>query len=163
MRLKDKVAIITGAGSGNGAAIAQGFLKEGAKVVFADLDITSAQIKATESGYDQKYWLAVEVDVSNPESVRSLISKTLEAFSKLDILVANAGITIRKSFLNLTERDYDRVMDVNAKGVFLCSQEAARVMSEQGKGSIIHMSSITSVLAEEMPFNMELPKEQLLP
>ena len=148
MRLKDKVAIVTGAGSGNGAAIAKGFLREGAKVVFADIDIKSAEREAKNSGYDQELWQAVEVDVSKKDSVNNLVVHTLEVFSSLDVMVANAGITIRKPFLELTEEDYDRVMDVNAKGVFLCSQEAARVMVEQGKGSIIHVSSTTSVLAE---------------
>lgn len=116
MRLKDKVAIVTGAGSGNGAAIAKGFLREGAKVVFADIDIKSAEREAKNSGYDQELWQAVEVDVSKKDSVNNLVVHTLEVFSSLDIMVANAGITIRKPFLELTEEDYDRVMDVNAKG-----------------------------------------------
>ncbi|RLL43811.1 SDR family oxidoreductase [Oceanobacillus piezotolerans] len=148
MRLKDKVAIITGAGSGNGAAIAKGFLKEGAKVVFADINISGAEREAINSGYEQEHWLAVEVDVAKKDSVENLIQQTLYAFSNVDIMVANAGITIRKPFLELSEEDYEKVMDVNAKGVFLCSQEAARVMAKQGKGSIIHVSSTTSVLAE---------------
>ncbi|KXH83916.1 SDR family NAD(P)-dependent oxidoreductase [Sporosarcina sp. HYO08] len=148
MRLKDKVAIVTGAGSGNGAAIAKGFLAEGAKVVFADINEDNAEQQAIDSGYDPKKWIAVKVDVADSASVKSLISKTLEAFSRVDVMIANAGITIRKPFLELTEADYDKVMDVNAKGVFLCSQEAARCMVEQGGGSIVHISSTTSVLAE---------------
>ena len=148
MRLKDKVAIVTGAGSGNGAAIAHEFLEQGAKVVFADIDQGKAETEARNSGVSREHWLAVQTDVASKESVENLISETLKAFSDLDIMVANAGITIRKTFLELTEDDYDRVMAVNAKGVFLCSQEAARVMVENKKGSIIHMSSTTSVLAE---------------
>jgi len=148
MRLKDKVAIVTGAGSGNGAAIATGFLEEGAKVVFADINIENAFKVASESGYDKDNWIAVEVDVANADSVQEMVDKTKETFSKIDILVANAGITIKKPFLELTEADYERVMDVNAKGVFLCSQAVAKVMVEQGCGSIIHISSTTSVIAE---------------
>jgi len=148
MRLKDKVAIVTGAGSGNGAAIAKGFLIEGAKVVFADINVNAAEREAIQSGYGEDDWIAVEVDVANPTSVKELIRETMKAFSRVDVMVANAGITIRKPFLELMEMDYDRVMDVNAKGVFFCSQEAARIMVEQGGGSIIHMSSTTSVLAE---------------
>ncbi|MFC5589507.1 SDR family NAD(P)-dependent oxidoreductase [Sporosarcina soli] len=148
MRLRDKVAIVTGAGSGNGAAIAKGFLAAGAKVVFADINVSAAEQEAIQSEYGKDAWIAVEVDVANQSSVEELIRETLKAFSKIDVMVANAGITIRKPFLELSEADYDRVMDVNAKGVFFCSQEAARIMVEQGGGSIIHMSSTTSVLAE---------------
>lgn len=148
MRLKDKVAIVTGAGSGNGAEIAKEFLKEGAKVVFADINIESAHEIAARSGYDQDQWLAVEVDVANAESVKQLVDKTQATFSKIDILVANAGITMKRPFLEMTEIEYDKVMEVNAKGVFLCSQEVAKVMVEQGSGSIIHTSSTTSVIAE---------------
>ena len=148
MRLKDKVAIVTGAGSGNGAAIATGFLAEGAKVVFADINIDNAIKVAEGSGSEKENWLAAEVDVANADSIDQLVEKTLEAFSKIDILVANAGITIKRSFLEMTEEEYDKVMEVNAKGVFLSSQRGARVMAEQGSGSIIHTSSTTSVIAE---------------
>ncbi|RAS83224.1 SDR family NAD(P)-dependent oxidoreductase [Priestia endophytica] len=148
MRLKDKVAVVTGAGSGMDAAIAQGYLKEGAQVVFADINIESAQKVAQDSGVSEDMWLAAYIDVGNQANVKDCIEQTVQKFGRLDILVANAGITIRKPFLELTEEDYDRVMQVNAKGVFLCSQEAAHVMAGQGGGSIIHISSTTSVLAE---------------
>ncbi|MDT8860685.1 SDR family oxidoreductase [Alkalihalobacillus sp. MEB130] len=148
MRLSDKVALVTGAGSGMGAAIAQGYLKEGAKVVFADINKESAEKIALESGVSDEMWLAAYINVGKLDDVKRCIEETIQRFGKLDILVANAGITIRKPFLELTEEDYDRVMQVNAKGVFLCSQEAARVMSQNGGGSIIHISSTTSVLAE---------------
>ncbi|MFP7484297.1 SDR family oxidoreductase [Priestia filamentosa] len=148
MRLKDKVALVTGAGSGMGAAIAQGYLKEGARVIFADINIESAQKVAQDSGASEDMWLATYIDVGNQANVKECIEQTIQKFGQLDILVANAGITIRKPFLELTEEDYDRVMQVNAKGVFLCSQEAARVMARQGGGSIIHISSTTSVIAE---------------
>jgi NAD(P)-dependent dehydrogenase (short-subunit alcohol dehydrogenase family) len=131
-----------------GAAIAQGYLKEGAQVVFADINIESAQKMAQDSGVSEDMWLAVYIDVGNQANVKDCIEQTVQKFGRLDILVANAGITIRKPFLELTEEDYDRVMQVNAKGVFLCSQEAAHVMAGQGGGSIIHISSTTSVLAE---------------
>ncbi|WP_085991010.1 SDR family NAD(P)-dependent oxidoreductase [Oceanobacillus senegalensis] len=148
MRLKDKVAVVTGAGSGNGAAIAKGFLEEGAKVVFADMNVEVAKQIAEETAFPEEHYIVEEVDVSNAVSVKQLMDRTVSVFSKIDILVANAGITIRKPFLELTESDYDKVMDVNAKGVFLCSQEAARFMVEKGSGTIIHTSSTTSVIAE---------------
>ncbi|MCM3570199.1 SDR family NAD(P)-dependent oxidoreductase [Neobacillus mesonae] len=148
MRLKDKVALVTGAGSGMGAAIAKAFLKEGAKVVFADITIESVQRAIQESEAPEDVCLAQYINVGNLVDVRECVEQTVQKFGRLDILVACAGITIRKPFLELTEEDYDRVMQVNAKGVFLCSQEAARVMSKQGGGAIIHISSTTSVLAE---------------
>lgn len=147
MRLENKVAIVTGAGSGNGAAIAKGFLDEGAKVVYADINRSAALKEAQDSGHYQNRYLVIETDVSDRESVQRMVEKTISTFSKVDVMVANAGINIRKPFLELSESDFEKVMSINAKGVFLCSQEAAKIMVETG-GSIIHMSSITSQLAE---------------
>lgn len=147
MRLKGKVALVTGAGSGNGAGIAKGYLREGARVVFADINEEAARRIALESGVSEENWLVQHIDVGNRASVESCVEATLERFGRLDILVANAGITIRKHFLELTDEDYDRVMQVNAKGVFLCSQTAARVMAKQGGGVIIHISSLSSIVA----------------
>ncbi|MEN1968723.1 SDR family oxidoreductase [Lentibacillus sp. N15] len=148
MRLLDKVAIVTGAGSGNGAAIAKGFLGEGAKVVYADINQEAAKKEAMNTGHPQKNWLAVKTDVSDQASVNNLILQTISTFSKLDIMVANAGITKKIPFLDSTIEDYEKIMNVNARGVYLCSLEAAQVMVEQESGTIIHMSSITSELAE---------------
>jgi NAD(P)-dependent dehydrogenase (short-subunit alcohol dehydrogenase family) len=148
MRLRDKVAIVTGAGSGNGAAIANGFLNEGAKVVYADINQEAAETEAISTGHSKHNWLAVEADVSNQVSVKNLVMQTMSAFSKVDIMVANAGITKKVPFLDSTIDDYNKIMDVNAKGVYLCSLEAAKVMAEKESGNIIHMSSITSEVAE---------------
>ncbi len=92
--------------------------------------------------------MTIGLDVADVQSVKSLIAKTIESFFKIKVTVANAGVTIRKPFLELTEADYDKVMDVNAKCVFFCSQEAARHMVKQKQGSIVHISSTTSVIAE---------------
>lgn len=91
-------------------------------------------------------WLVQHVDVGKRVSVDTCVNETVRRFGRLDILVANAGITIRKHFLDLTEEDYDRVMRVNAKGVFLCSQSAARIMKKCGGCVIIHISSLSSVI-----------------
>lgn len=145
MRLKDKVALVTGAGSGNGEAIAVEYLRQGGKVIFADINEVAAEKIAENSGFSSEYWLSHYIDVTDRSSVNSCIKAALEKFGQLDILVANAGITIRKSFLEMTDTDFDKVMNVNSKGVFLCSQEAARVMAKQGGGGvIIHMASISS-------------------
>lgn len=148
MKLKDKVAVVTGSGSGNGAEIAIGYLNEGAKVVFADINIEGAKEVAQNSGFPEEQWCIEFVDVSDSSSVRGLVENTVEIFGGIDVMVANAGINIRKNLLDLTEEDYDKLMSVNAKGVFLCSQEAGRYMVDQKSGSIIHMSSSTTLLAE---------------
>lgn len=149
MRLKDKVALVTGAGSGNGAAIAVEYLRQGAKVVFADINAEAARQTAAESGFPEESWLSHYIDVSDKASVQACVTAAVERFGRLDILVANAGITIRKDFLEQTEEDFDRVMSVNAKGVFLCGQEAARVMAKQGGGVIVNISSISSIMAPQ--------------
>ncbi|MFD1415045.1 SDR family NAD(P)-dependent oxidoreductase [Oceanobacillus jeddahense] len=148
MRLKDKVAIVTGAGSGNGAEIAVGYLKEGAKVVFADINMDAANEIAKGSGFPEDKYSIDFVDVTDGASVQKLVNNTVEKFGRIDVMFANAGINIRKHLLELTESDYDKVMNINAKGVFLCSQEAARQMVKQKSGSIIHMSSATTLIAE---------------
>lgn len=148
MKLKEKVAIVTGAGSGNGAAIAKGFLKEGARVVFADINTQAAQQVALESGVSEDQWLVQHLDVGEKKSVNECIEVTVNHFGRLDILVANAGVSFGKDFLEATEEDLDRVLQVNVKGVFFCSQAAARVMATQENGGvIIPMSSLTSITA----------------
>ena len=147
MRLVNKVAFVTGAGSGNGAGIATGFLKEGAKVIFADLNPESARKVAIESGFSEENWLVLPIDVSDKKSVDKAVEESVKHFGTLDILVANAGITVRKFFLDMTEEDYEKVMRVNSKGVFLCSQAAAKVMADKGGGSIIHIASLSSIVA----------------
>ena len=149
MRLKDKIALVTGAGSGNGAAIALEYLKQGAKVVFSDINEDAARAIALESGFSEEYWHVSYIDVSKRNSVKECVKKTLERFGRLDILVANAGIIVRKHFLEMTDEEFDSVMNVNSKGIFMCSQEAAKVMAEQGGGVIIHMSSISSKIVAQ--------------
>jgi|HigsolmetaAR203D_1030402.scaffolds.fasta_scaffold00226_11 NAD(P)-dependent dehydrogenase (short-subunit alcohol dehydrogenase family) len=150
MRLNGKVAIVTGAGSGNGAAIAVEYLRQGARVVFADINEESARAVAGQSGYPDTQWLVQKVDVSNRDSVKACVDAAVSRFGRLDIMVANAGITVRKHFLEMTTEELDRVMDVNCKGVFLCCQEAARVMADQGEGgALILMSSIASIIAPQ--------------
>jgi NAD(P)-dependent dehydrogenase (short-subunit alcohol dehydrogenase family) len=149
MRLKNKVALVTGAGSGNGAGIALGYLREGARVVFADINEEAARQVALESGFPEDMWLVQHIDVTNRASVKACVQATVQRFGRLDILMANAGITVRKHFLEQTDEDYDRVMDVNCRGVFLCSQEAARVMVDQGGGVIVHISSLAAITAPQ--------------
>lgn len=149
-RLKDKVAIVTGAARGIGHAIAKRFIDEGAKVVLADIDERDGAIAAKHLGTSA---LFVRCDVGDAKQVDRMIEAACRAFTgDIDVLVNNAGIVHGAEFLDLTEQDFDRVLRVNLKGAFLASQTAARRMVEQIKagktpGTIINMSSINAVVA----------------
>ncbi len=148
MRMKGKVAVITGAARGIGLACAKCFVAEGAKVVLADLEEETGERAAEslqESGGDAVF---VACDVGDKASVEQLFDKTLAAYGDLDCVVANAGIVHAADFLELEEADFDRVIRVNLKGVFLTCQAAARRMIAQGHGgTIITMSSVNAVMA----------------
>lgn len=148
MRLKDKVALVTGAAQGIGLACAQAFTREGAAVMLADRDANAgaeAAAKLAQSGARAAF---AECDVSKGEQVRSCVEATVAGFGRVDILVANAGIVHACEFLDLKEEDFERVLDVNLKGVFLAGQAAARQMVKQGGGgAIINMSSVNAVMA----------------
>tara|TARA_B100000287_G_C20094037_1_gene567638 strand:+ start:156 stop:527 length:372 start_codon:yes stop_codon:yes gene_type:complete len=115
MRLKNKIAIVTGGGSGFGAGIVKKFTQEGAKVVVADINLENAEKVAMDSG-----GFAVEVDVSNSLSFKNMVDKTLEKFGKIEIMVNNAGIThLPNSMEDISEAEFDKIFAVNSKSVFL--------------------------------------------
>ena len=147
MKLKNKVAIITGAARGIGLACAERFIAEGAKVVIADVldDVGAAEAKRLGATF-------VHCDVSKSGDVKAVIAAIMQQFGSIDILMNNAGISISGDFLEIPEADYDKVIDINLKGSFLMLQSCARVMVAQvaaGKpaGSIINMSSVNDTLA----------------
>jgi 3-oxoacyl-[acyl-carrier protein] reductase len=145
MRLKEKVAIITGAANGIGLAAALRFAEEGAKVVLADFDeqVGAEQAKVLgDQGYDV---LFQQVDVSKQESVEILVQKTIEHFGKIDILINNAGITRDAMLTKMTLEDFHRVLDVNLTGVFICTQAVVPYLLEQGHGKIINTSSVSGI------------------
>lgn len=150
MRLQDRVAIVTGAASGNGLAIAEGFLAEGAKVVFADIDKDTLQLLKKKHANHRDRTMFCEMDVSDLDSIQTAVDQTVSTFGKLDILVSNAGVTVRKHFLEQKETDYDFVSSINVKGVFFTGQIAAQAMIDtKRKGVIINMSSIASIIAPQ--------------
>jgi len=144
INLENKVAIVTGAKQGIGKGIALMLAKAGAKVVVADLNMTDCQTVVDEIKKTKGQALAVQCDVSQKKDVEAMISQTVKEFGALDILVNNAGIYPFVPFDKMTEADWDKVIDVNLKGTFLCSQEAAKVMNQGGR--IIDISSIASVV-----------------
>lgn len=151
MRLFGKVAIITGAGGGIGRATATRFALEGAKIVVAGRDMSSADetVRAiTNSGGDAK---PLEVDVGQAASVENMVRETIELYGQIDVIVNNAGIAGRDGhFLDLTLDRWRAVINVNLTGVFLCAQKVARYMVEKGvKGRIINIASVNSFIAQK--------------
>jgi len=143
MKLAGKVAIVTGASQGIGLACAQRLVREGARVMLADIKPEGASA-AEALGDAARFFLA---DVSQKPDVDALIAATLDAFDQIDILVNNAGVTHAADFLDLAEDDFDRVLRTNLKSMFLCSQAAAREMVKRQSGCIINMSSVNAELA----------------
>jgi 3-oxoacyl-[acyl-carrier protein] reductase len=139
--ISGKSAIITGAARGIGKAITTVLAQNGAKVVVADIDLECAKEVAKKLvGLGQKA-IAVKVDVSKKTDVDYMVNKAIEEFGRLDIMVSNAGIGNRAMIHEMKEDQWDSVLDVNLKGVFLCTQAAAVVMREQKYGRIINISS----------------------
>jgi glucose 1-dehydrogenase len=148
MKLAGRIALVTGAAQGIGLACAAAFAREGASVVIADVNVTAGEAALRQL----RAWGAeaafVSCDVSRKADVERAIAATLSEFGGIDIAVANAGIVHAAEFLDLEEADFDRVLAVNLKGVFLVGQAAARQMVKQGRGgAIINMSSVNAVLA----------------
>jgi len=138
VRLKDRVAIITGAGMGIGEAVARLFAAEGARLALCDVDDEAGQRVAQETGA-----LYVHADVRVEEEVRRFIDATVQRFGRIDVVVNNAGVTASATVTETSEEEWDRVIDVNLKGPFLVSKHAIPHMMARG-GSIIHIGSIAS-------------------
>lgn len=145
MRLKDKVAIITGGGRGIGRVTCLVFGREGAKVVVADVDENATNAVAKEITDAGGLALAVTVDISKAESVQAMVAKAKEWGGSVDVLVNNAGITRDARLVKMTSDQWDAVINVNLKGTWLCGQAVAPIMVEQKSGSIINVSSIVGV------------------
>lgn len=145
MKLKGKVAIVTGAGRGIGEAIAKKLASEGSAIAVADINIEEAQRVTKEIKEQGESALAFRTDVSKRNEVFDLVNKTLEGFRALHILVNNAGITRHRPIIDLTEEDWDVVLEVDLKGVFNCTQAVLKHMMSQRYGKIINISSTAGV------------------
>lgn len=141
MGIKDRVALITGAGSGIGEVIAKTFAQRGAKVVVNDINVEQANRVADEIKQAGNQAIAVGASVASKEQVGAMFQTVKDTYGRIDILVNNAGIAKDKGLLKMSEEDWDSVIDVNLKGTFLCCQAAAGMMREQNYGRIVNISS----------------------
>lgn len=141
MRLEGKVAVITGAGQGIGAGIARTFGKEGARIVIAEVNEEAGRDTVQELQNDGVDAIVLQTDVGDEESVQALMKRAVSEYGKIDILVNNAAINIRKSVTDTSLEEWQNVMNVNLNGPFLCSKYAIPEMQRSGGGSIINIAS----------------------
>ena len=163
MRLKGKVALVTGSSRGVGRAVALGFAKEGANVV---VNYTSNQTAANEvvdaiQAMGSKA-IAVKADVAQKKDAEALVGAAVETFGKIDILVNNAGFTRPALLLKMTEDQWDQVLDIHLKGAFLCSQAAGLHMKEQNSGKIINVMSVAGLVGTVGQVNYSAAKGGIL-
>jgi NAD(P)-dependent dehydrogenase (short-subunit alcohol dehydrogenase family) len=149
MKLKNRVVVVTGSGSGIGRACAIEFAKEGAKVVVADLNLKGAEETVKQISINKGTAIAFKTDVSNPGSVQQLVSFTIKTYSRIDALINNAAIQVNKTIEDITFEEWNLQMSVNVGGVFLCSKHFLPYL-RQTKGNIVNMSSVNGFFVEPM-------------
>lgn len=137
MRLKNRVAIVTGGANGIGRATVETFVREGARVVIADIDEKAGNQLAETLNSAANSVRFIKTNMADRTSVEALVSATVKAFNRLDILINNAGITADAQLVKMDDEQWDRVISVNLKGVYMAGQAAARVMIKSGNGGVI--------------------------
>ena len=142
--LSGKVALVTGARRGMGAADAKALAKQGAKVALSDINQEECQKVADEINASGGEAIAFKMDVSNVAEINTVFDEVVQKFGRLDILVNNAGIYSPKMALDMTEEDWDRTIDINLKGQFFCAQRAGKEMAKNKWGRIVNIASIAS-------------------
>ncbi len=148
MKLKDRVAIITGAARGIGKAIALTFVREGAKVALVDIDAKQLEALTNEIEERKGKSIPIACDITKSPEVQAMANRVKKAFGRIDILVNNAGIIRRGTIDTVTEEDWDRVIEVNLKGTFNCCKAAFETMKQQRYGKIVSISSISGKVGD---------------
>lgn len=160
MSLTGKIAIVTGAAGGIGYAVAERFLRDGMKVVIADIDKEKGEASKNDlSQFGEVHF--VKTDVSRRLDAHNLVAAAIDVFGDIDVLVNNAGVVHAAEFLEVTEEDFDRVLGINLKGSFLTGQAVARYMVDKvekggSAGAIVNMSSVNAVfaIANQVPYSV---------
>lgn len=143
-RLKDKVAIVTGGGAGIGRSICLEFAREGARVAIVDKNVQSAEQTRVEVSRSKSDSVTIQADVGSELEVERMVTATVNHFGRIDVLCANAGVHSMSPVVDMAVEEWDRIMHVNARGVFLCCKHAARQMLRQGHGGkIVNVSSMS--------------------
>jgi 3-oxoacyl-[acyl-carrier protein] reductase len=159
MKLKDQTAVVTGSAQGIGRAIAEALANEGANIVVSDINQELAQKTATE--IKQKYQvetLAIAANVALLADCDKLVQQTLDKFSKINILINNAGITRDNLILRMSEQEWDSVLGVNLKGVFNCTKAVSRSMLKQRSGRIVNIASVVGLMGNAGQANYSASK-----
>ncbi|MBU1125114.1 MAG: 3-oxoacyl-[acyl-carrier-protein] reductase [Candidatus Omnitrophica bacterium] len=162
MRLKDKVAVVTGGARGIGKAICLAFAREGADIVVGDINLAVAQETASEIQTTGRRSLALEMDVTDFSKVEEAVNKILDKFTKVDILVNNAGITKDNLLLRMGQSEWDAVLNVNLKGTFHCIKAVSRPMIKQRSGRIISVASIIGIIGNPGQANYSASKAGII-
>ncbi len=139
--LQGRVAVVTGGGRGIGKGIAWKLAAAGAGVIVSDIDMAQAQLTTDEIRQRHKKVMAAQVDVSQEESIAELIKKVLDGFGKVDILINNAGIMFRTRLMDISSDEWERILQVNLTGPFLCTKAVIPLMKKKGFGRIVNISS----------------------
>jgi len=162
MQLKDKVALVTGGARGIGKAIALTLAKAGADIVVADVNLEEAQKTAAEIEGLGRRSMAISVDVTDYALVEEAVNKILDKFTKLDILINNAGITKDNLLLRMGQQEWDAVLNVNLKGSFNCIKAVSRPMVKQRSGKIVNIASIIGIIGNPGQANYAASKAGLI-
>ncbi len=162
MRLKDKVALITGGARGIGREIAVVFAKEGADIVIGDVNMQEAEKTCADINALGRKSLPLSLDVTSFPKVEESLNKILDKFSKIDILVNNAGITKDGLLLRMSDSDWDAVIAVNLKGTFNCTKAVSKVMIKQRSGKIVNIASIIGIIGNAGQANYSASKAGII-
>ena len=158
MEIKGQVALVTGSARGIGRAIAETLARKGVSLAIADVNLDEAKATSADLAKNGVKTMALRIDVSNSGEVMTAFGEILKEFGRLDILVNNAGITRDSLLLRMKEEDWDTVINVNLKGVFLCAKEAVKAMAKQRYGRIVNIASVVAFMGNPGQANYSASK-----